>query len=191
MKENKIYVLVGKSASGKDTIYRAVQEELKLIPIVSTTTRPMRPHEEEGREYFFISKEDFKERELQGEFIETRVYHTFQNGQQADWYYGISKDAIDLEKGNHIVIVDLNGLRELRKAFKNSVVAIYIDVDDAERERRAIERGGFEKAEWRRRLLDDSIQFCPHRVKMFVSHTVPNNDIKEAIESVKGIILGE
>lgn len=187
--KGKIFVLCGKSGCGKDTIYRAIQEELKLIPVVSTTTRPMRPHEEEGREYFFITKEDFKQRESQGKFIETRTYNTFQNGEKAEWYYGISKDAINLEKGNHIVIVDINGLRELRKNFRKNIVAIYIDVEDQERERRAIERGGFEKAEWRRRLLDDSLQFCPARVRMFVDHIIPNNDVQEAIESVKKIVL--
>lgn len=187
----KIFVLCGKSASGKDTVYRAIQEELKLIPIISTTTRPMRPSEQDGREYFFTTKEDFLNKESEGEFIETRVYHTFQNGNKADWYYGISKSAIDLEKGNHIVIIDINGLGELRKAFKDSVVAIYIDVEDDERERRARERGGFESAEWNRRLLDDSIQFCPSRLKEFTDYTVPNKDITETIESVKNIVTSK
>lgn len=187
--QGKIYVLCGKSGCGKDTVYRAVQEELGLIPIVSTTTRPMRPNEQDGREYFFITQEDFKERESREEFVETRVYHTFQNGEKADWYYGISKKSIDLEKGDHIVIVDLNGLREIREAFRGKVVSIYIDVEDVEREQRARARGGFEKAEWNRRLLDDSIQFCPSRVRMFADHIVPNNNIDQTVELVKNIIL--
>lgn len=189
--QGKIFVLCGKSGSGKDTIYRAIQESLKLIPIVSTTTRPMRPNEKEGVEYFFITKETFLEKESNGEFVETRVYHTFQNGEKADWYYGIDKSAINLDKGDHIVIVDINGLIELRKAFRGSVVAVYVDVEDKERERRAKERGGFERAEWNRRLLDDSIQFCPSRVKMFTSYTVPNENVDEAIQTVKDIILRE
>lgn len=186
--KNRIYALVGKSGSGKDSIYRLVQKELGLLPIVSTTTRPMRPNEVEGREYYFVSKEKFLEMEEEDEFVETRYYNTIQNGEETIWYYGISKSAIDLEQGSHIVIVDINGLEELRKAFGNSVIALYIHVDDEERERRAIARGGFEKAEWDRRLLDDNIQFCFERLNANVNYMVHNIDLGKTVETVKAII---
>ena len=186
--KRKIYVLCGKSGSGKDTVYRAVQGELGLLPIVSTTTRPMRPSEKEGVEYYFISDEEFKEMESKDEFIETRYYNTIQDGKEAIWYYGISKGAIDLDKGDHIVIVDLNGLEELIAVYGDSVVAIYIHVEDEERERRAILRGGYEEAEWNRRLEDDNIQFNYERINKNVNFIVHNLELGATVRTVKNII---
>lgn len=185
----KLFVLVGKSASGKDTIYSAVREDMpEVLNVVSTTTRPMRPNETEGVEYYFISTEDFLFMENRGEFIETRKYNTIQEGQPTVWYYGISKQAIDLEKGNHIVIVDLNGLEELKKVFGKNVVTIYVYVEDKEREERAKKRGGFEQAEWDRRLEDDNFQFNKERIDRDVDYIVHNINLQQSINEVKNII---
>ena len=56
---SKIYFVLGKSCSGKDTIFRYLKEntELNLKTVVGYTTRPMRKNEKDGREYFFVSKE--------------------------------------------------------------------------------------------------------------------------------------
>lgn len=185
----KLFVLVGKSASGKDTIYSAVREDMpEVLNVVSTTTRPMRPNETEGVEYYFISTEDFLLMESRGEFIETRKYNTIQDGQPTVWYYGISKQAIDLEKGNHIVIVDLNGLEELKKVFGKNVVTVYVYVEDKEREERAKKRGGFEQAEWDRRLEDDNVQFNKERIDRDVDYIVHNINLQQSINEVKNII---
>lgn len=186
---NKLYILCGKSASGKDTILKEIQKEFSMLPVISTTTRPMRPNEHEGVEYFFISTDTFLNMEANNEFIETRTYNTIENGLPSVWYYGISKQAIDLSKGDHIVIVDLNGLEELKKEFKEEVVSIYIFIDDEERERRAMNRQGFEKAEWDRRLIDDNKQFASDRIKRDVDFIVHNTDLQEAVKNVKNIIL--
>lgn len=185
----KLFVLCGKSSSGKDTIYSAVREDMpEVLNVVSTTTRPMRPNETEGVEYYFISTEDFLLMESRSEFIETRKYNTIQDGQSTVWYYGISKQAIDLEKGNHIVIVDLNGLEELKKVFGKNVVTIYVYVEDKEREERAKKRGGFEQAEWDRRLEDDNVQFNKERIDRDVDYIVHNINLQQSINEVKNII---
>lgn len=185
----KLFVLCGKSSSGKDTIYSAVREDMpEVLNVVSTTTRPMRPNETEGVEYYFISTEDFLLMESRKEFIETRKYNTIQDGQPTVWYYGISKQAIDLEKGNHIVIVDLNGLEELKKVFGKNVVTVYVYVEDKEREERAKKRGGFEQAEWDRRLEDDNVQFNKERIDRDVDYIVHNINLQQSINEVKNII---
>ena len=69
-------VLMGKSASGKDTIYRKVKEKLNPSPkeIILYTTRPIRDHEENGREYFFVTDSEIAKMENEGKIIEKRVY---------------------------------------------------------------------------------------------------------------------
>ena len=67
---------MGKSSSGKDTIFSMLKQENILKPIVLYTTRPMRNNEVEGREYYFISEEQLKGYELEHKVIEQRVYHT-------------------------------------------------------------------------------------------------------------------
>lgn len=184
----KIFVLCGKSSSGKDTIYKIVKEKMSLIPVVSHTSRPMRPCETEGVEYYFVSKEDFLEMESKSEFVETRVYNTLLNGEKDTWYYGVSKQAINLDKGNHIVITDLNGLADLCKEYKNNVIAIYIEVNDEERERRARIRGGFSEEEWKRRLEDDNKAFNERAISSVVEYTVQNNNLEDSVVRVVDII---
>lgn len=71
----KIIYFMGKSASGKDTIYRKVKEKLNPSPkeIILYTTRPIRDHEENGREYFFVTDSEIAKMENEGKIIEKRV----------------------------------------------------------------------------------------------------------------------
>ena len=72
----KIFCLMGKSSTGKDTIFKRLteDEELNLKTIVSYTTRPVRDGEEEGKEYFFVDETRLKELEDTGKVIELRAY---------------------------------------------------------------------------------------------------------------------
>ena len=85
----KILIIIGESGVGKDTLLKELINN-KIIDegIISTTSRPMRNGEKEGREYYFISTEEFKNKINNNEFIEQRIYNTV-NG---DWYYGVSKN---------------------------------------------------------------------------------------------------
>ena len=92
----KIFCLMGKSSSGKDTIFKELNEdkELNLKPIVSYTTRPKRINETDGVEYFFIDKNQLDKYKEENKVIEQRVYHTV----DGDWYYcTINDKQIDLE----------------------------------------------------------------------------------------------
>ena len=74
----KIFFVLGKSCSGKDTIFRYLKnnKELNLKTIVGYTTRPMREGEQEGVEYHFVSREKLAEYRKQGKIIECRDYDT-------------------------------------------------------------------------------------------------------------------
>ena len=74
---SKIFYFMGKSASGKDTIFKQIKERMpNLKTIVIYTTRPIREGEQEGVEYYFVDEKRLAELEAQGKVIELRAYNT-------------------------------------------------------------------------------------------------------------------
>ena len=134
--------LIGASASGKDTVMNRLVKEFDVKPVISYTTRPIRDCEIQGREYHFITEEEFERMKNNDEFIETRVYKTV-NG---NWYYGLPKSGIDLEDdNNYITILDFDGLLELETWLRSigqidKLTSIYIDVTEQNRLIRSLNR---------------------------------------------------
>ncbi len=193
VKENKIIVLCGKSGSGKDTVMKLMLETFKddIQPIVSDTTRPMREGETDGVEYNFITPAEFAHNKEIGGYLENRSYNTIDNGKRAVWEYGISHDAIDLDKHNYITIVDLDGLEVIKNRFGRQVVSMYISVDDETREERAKSRGSFNQAEWNRRLKSDNDVFGESNVYNAVDHIMPNYDASHTFLAMRRCIARE
>ena len=81
----KILIIIGKTSSGKDTVFGRVMEEVSvpLKTVVTYTTRPMRPGEKDGEEYFFVNEERLQELRDAGKVIEERLYNTV----HGPWYY--------------------------------------------------------------------------------------------------------
>lgn len=142
---NKIIVLCGKGASGKDTTLQLLKGQYSnLQTCVSHTTRPPRVNEEHGREYFFVDIAEFEAMHENGEFVEIRDYDVA-NGET--WYYGMSEKEISskLTLGNVIMILDVKGLKELKEYYQCSdsqvqIVSFYIDVDEDTRLDRYLKR---------------------------------------------------
>jgi len=115
--KNKIIVLAGFSASGKDSLCKYISDNYKYEMVISHTSRPIRPNESEENPYHFISKQQFENMIDQKEFIECRKYNTLYQGMEDVWYYGVSKTSIDLSKHSYIVVLDILGLIEIKKHF--------------------------------------------------------------------------
>lgn len=179
----KIFCVMGKSSSGKDTLFKLLKEDkdLDLIPLVPYTTRPKRENETEGVEYHFIDEAALQQYAQSGKIIEKREYQTV-NG---IWYYCTIDDGmIDLSHGNYIVIATLEAYQHLKSHFgTESVVPIYIAVDDLLRLERALAREKQQKNpncdELCRRFLADNADFNPEKLKVNTIRTVYNNDILE------------
>lgn len=137
LKTKNIICILGKSASGKDTILREIIKTNKNVKYaISTTSRPPRSNEVQGREYFFVTDYIFNEMIVNGDFIEERKYKT-QNG---IWQYGLSYKAINTED-TYIGIVDYKGYCELKRALGEEIVhGVYIIADMKERVNRALHR---------------------------------------------------
>ena len=136
----KIFCVMGKSATGKDTIYQKLLNESKLDlkRIIPYTTRPIREGEVPGREYFFCTEEDVQKMDEEGRIVELRAYDTV----YGVWkYFTVDDGNIQLDKENYILIGTLEAYTKIRDYFGvEHVVPIYIEVEDGERLLRAIAR---------------------------------------------------
>lgn len=154
---------MGKSASGKDTLYQKLlcEESLGLRRVVPYTTRPMRAGEKDGMDYHFADETLFLQMKRDGQIIESRTYHTV----QGDWTYFTADDGqIDLETGSSLLVGTLEVYVRLQKHFgTKNVVPLYIEVEDGERLSRALVREKRQKkpdyAELCRRYLADMQDF--------------------------------
>lgn len=121
-----IYVLIGRSGSGKSSIEREIATERpEFFRVISDTTRPIREGEVDGVDYHYLPREEFTKGILHGDYIE----HTCYNG----WYYGINKKHIDLTLGDYICVTNPSGYEQLKKHFGDNVVGIVIHTDDKQR----------------------------------------------------------
>ena len=192
----KIFCIMGKSSSGKDTIYKKLLQnsELKLRRIVSYTTRPIREGEREGIEYHFTDVEMMNLLEEQGKIIECRAYDTI----HGIWYYYMVKDSqIDLTNKDYLVIGTLESYIKIRDYFGiNKVVPIYIDLDDGERLTRALEREKTQREpkyeELCRRFLADCQDFsCDKLKEAGIKKFYINDNLEKCLNEIEQDMLVE
>ena len=166
---NEIVFIMGKSASGKDRIYRELSEDkaLGLNKITMYTTRPLRSGEAEGREYHFVDDDTAKRLENENKIIEIRCYDTV----FGVWKYFTADDGqIDLKNGNYLGIGTLESFQKMKNYYgKDSVIPIYIEVENGERLIRAIRREQEQETpkykELCRRFLADEEDFSEENIK--------------------------
>jgi guanylate kinase len=153
----KFTIIAGKSASGKDTILQQILKISTCKPIVSTTSRPKRDNEQEGKDYYYISKDEFIDLIEENAFIEYRKYNTLVNGEKDTWYYGIRKNNKYLDNVHYIVVLDFEGARSFINHYgADNCKLCYIYCDDDKRKQRAMKRPNFDETEWNRRSEDDA-----------------------------------
>ena len=190
----KIFLLMGKSSSGKDTIYKHLisDESLNLKKVISYTTRPMRDGEKEGVQYFFKTENEYQKLRAGKKIIEERTYHT----QYGEWRYFTADDGqIDLNSGNYLIIGTLESSCSIRDYFGKEVVEpILIDVSARNRIHRAMAREDKQERpkydEMCRRFLADEEDFSDSRIiAAGVNKTFDNNDsIDKCIEDIRSFI---
>jgi len=151
------YIIIGATCAGKDKIASYIIDNYKGFKmIISTTSRPIRPKESNGVEYYFVSREDFKRMLDNGEFIEYRTYNTFVNGVKDIWYYGLEKKNVGDTSTNYVAVMDYQGATEFMEYVgREKVVLIYVKSPYRERYVRNVLRGDFNINEWTRRNKDD------------------------------------
>ncbi|MFG6367603.1 MAG: guanylate kinase [Lachnospiraceae bacterium] len=190
----KVFCIVGKSSSGKDTIYKKLLSNatLQLKRIVLYTTRPIRAGEQEGVEYYFTEEKEMQRLQNDNKIIECRSYNTI----YGIWYYFMVKDnQIDLAQFNYLIIGTLESYIKIRDYFgQDKVVPIYIDLDDGERLMRALrrERKQYEPKyeEMCRRFLADAKDFSIHNLEQAgIIKRFCNDNLNVCLSNIEAYIL--
>ena len=190
----KIFYLMGKSSSGKDTIYNKLlqNKKLNLQKIVLYTTRPIRAGEENGIHYYYVDEKKTDELIKAGKVIELRAYDTF----YGVWkYYTVCDDQIDLEKSDYLMIGTIESFQKTKAYFGSErVVPIMIELDDGVRLQRALDRERREEhpryEEMCRRFLADSIDFSAEKKKEAgIEKEFYNQNLEECLCEIEAYIL--
>ena len=193
----KIFYLMGKSSSGKDTIYRELLRADAgkgfLKAIVSYTTRPIREGEREGREYHFVEEEEFQRLLALGKVIEHREYHTW----HGLWRYFMVDDGqvVLEEKQKYLMIGTLEGYTSLKQYFgENQVVPLLVELDDGERLQRALNREKKQQNpkyhEMCRRFLADSEDYAEEKIQAAgIGRRFRNEDLKKCLGEISDYIF--
>lgn len=185
----KIVCLMGRSSSGKDTIYKKLlsQDKVKLQNIVPYTTRPIRAQEQDGVEYHFTDEDGFQKLLRAGSVIEARAYHTC----LGLWrYFTVADERIDLDSRSYVMITTLEAYGQIQKFYgADSVLPVLIELDDGIRLQRALDR---EKAqdqpkyeEMCRRFLADAEDFSEERIRQAgIVKRFYNNDLDHCLNEI-------
>lgn len=188
----KLFVMMGKSASGKDTLYRRMMQKFPFLHrVIPYTTRPIRAGEMEGEEYHFVTIEQMERMKESGQIVECRCYQTV----KGDWYYFTAEDGqIDFDKGDFVLISTLEGYERIRHFYGvDRVVPLYIEADDFLRIERSLMREKQQKkpcvAEVCRRFLADEKDFSEKRLKhLGITSKIANTTLEEAMKQIEQLL---
>ncbi|MCI8454195.1 MAG: guanylate kinase [Lachnospiraceae bacterium] len=185
----RVYYIMGKSATGKDTIYKELlkrQPNLKVI--VPYTTRPIREGERDGVEYIFKTAEELAAFKETGKIIELRTYQTI----LGPWdYFTMDDGQFDLEKEQaYLMIGTLESYEKMCLYFGEHMLRpIYIEVPDGIRFRRAIKREELQKnpnyREICRRYLTDEKDFSEKELaRLNITRRFQNLELEQCLEEI-------
>lgn len=184
-KVGKIFVVLGKSSSGKSSAAKEIANDLNITQIISYTSRKPRLGEQDGIDYNFVSEEVFENES----FVCKEQYIVHPDGYQ---YYGVK--LLDLMDGkDHIIVLTPSGYRELKKIFGDKVYGVYIMAPEDDRLKRYIERDPSNpnsKQEACRRVVADDRDF--HEFEFEVEDIIINNKTRDdLINSLAAAIFME
>ena len=164
----KLIYIMGKSSSGKDTIFKILKQQLDVNTYVMYTTRPIREGEIPWETYKYISDEEMQlyiDGKKENKLVESRTYQTV----HGPWTYAtIADEQFDI-KEDLIMMGTLESYNKMKEHFENKLIPIYIEVEDGIRLERALKREKQQKQpkymELCRRFLADDKDFSEENIK--------------------------
>ncbi len=181
LKRGSILVLSGPSGAGKSTVIAEASEHIgEFYFSISTTTRAPRVGEQDGKEYFFVTKEEFERGIGDGEFLEYAIVHGN--------YYGTSLSPVKkaLKQGKLVIFdIDVQGHRLVRQRLQGSVTSVFLTPPSiSELERRLTLRGSDDAQSIKRRIKNAKEEIEAIAEYDFV---IVNNQIKKAAEEFAAV----
>ncbi len=177
----KVIVISAPSGSGKTTIVKYLLSEFpELIFSVSATTRKPRKGETHGKEYFFISEEEFKKKIEENQFVEWEKFY--------DYYYGTLRDYVDknLDEGKFVVLeLDVKGALNIKKQYPDAELIFIAPPSIEELKKRLIQRNTETEEDFKKRIERAEMEMS---YKDKFDYVVINDNLDEAKQNAKKII---
>lgn len=145
-------VLVGASASGKTEVAKMLAKKYGIVKMITTTTRPMRIGEQDGKDYFFVSRQEFEKRIKENRFVE----HTVYNGN----FYGSGRDQIGINK---CIVVDPKGLSAFINLKDPNIYTFLLTANEDTRYERMLSRGDLPEYA-QNRVEHDIVEFANRKL---------------------------
>ncbi|OAA28016.1 guanylate kinase [Kosmotoga arenicorallina S304] len=179
-----VFVVSGPSGAGKTTILKEVLGRIPNLEFsISYTTRPKRPNEENGKDYFFISEEQFKKLINANAFLEWAEVHGY--------LYGTSKAFVleRIKKGVNLILdIDVQGALSVMREMPEVATIFICPPSFEELKKRLLSRGTETERDLKRRLEDARWEFS-HIVDF--QYLVVNRNLKESVKQLEAVIIAE
>ncbi|MCH7520756.1 MAG: guanylate kinase [Candidatus Marinimicrobia bacterium] len=182
MSRGRLVVISAPSGAGKTTICRRLERDHPEWRFsVSGTTRPQRDHETNGKDYYFLTDDQFDEKVSKGEFLEWEWVHGYR--------YGTLHQALEeaLANGETLLLdVDVKGGVNIKQQFSGDTIAIFIDPPDMETLAARLKRRGTEDPA----IIKQRLARLPQELayKQDYDHVVVNDNLETAINEVEAIL---
>ncbi|MDA2969836.1 MAG: guanylate kinase [Actinomycetota bacterium] len=170
-----IYIITGPSGVGKNTIINELSNHINIHFSVSHTTREKRQGEVDGKDYFFVSEEEFKNLIDKNFFIEFEQY--------GDAFYGTGKDQIKNKKEVILLDLEVNGATKLLKQYPH-FIGIFIDIDNDSLKERLKIRGHDNSFIQERMKLANLQREKKHLYNFNIKNVDLNTSVKEIIDII-------
>ncbi len=185
----KIVYLMGKSSTGKDTLYKELlkQDQVRLKPVISYTTRPIRDGERDGVEYFFTDEAGYREFADKGIIVEERSYATF----HGRWrYFTVDEGQFNSSAERCLMIGTLESYVRMKEYFgADRMLPVMVELDDGVRLQRALDREKLQEnpryEEMCRRFLADSEDFKESNMRQAgIDRVFRNDDLPRCLSEI-------